>query len=395
MSRLRALSGRMRTVDPSKVDWFWALAFFVAIEIEIPVGGRFSPDNVPTQLSALAVSLPLAWRRRAPVAATTVVMGGVVTQFAIQDDALGTSLVAAWFVVWSAARHSERPRAGASLAIALAGFWTAAALPPTAGLTYILGDAVWATSVTLVVWGLGRALRSRRLLTLTLAERADRLESEQEERAQLAVADERGRIARELHDIVAHNVSTMVVQAGAGKRVLERDPARAREAFASIESSGRQALAEMRRLLGILRTDRDGLGLAPQPGLERLDALIDQVRQAGLPVELTVVGKLQILPSGIDVSAYRILQEGLTNAIKHAGPAHAEVVVRYGDRQLDLAILDDGRGVDESADNGDRQGHGLVGMQERVNLYGGTLETGSRMGGGYAVRASLPVEPAP
>jgi signal transduction histidine kinase len=387
-----ALVQRLRRLDPSTVDRFWALAFLVAIEIEIPIGGRFSLGNVPTQISALAVALPLAWRRRAPVLVMTVVMTGVVAQFAMQDDALGTSLIAAWVAVWSAARHSERRNAVASLGVALAGFWTAAALPPTAGLGYVLGDAVWATGVTLGVWGLGRLLRSRRLLSRRLEQRADRLEREQEERARLAVADERGRIARELHDIVAHNVSTMVVQAGAGKRVLEHDPGRAREALSSIEGSGRQALAEMRRLLGILRTDREGLALAPQPSLAHLDALIEQVRRAGLPVELKVIGQRQQLPSGVDVSAYRIIQEGLTNAIKHAGPAHAEVVVRYGDRDLDLEILDDGRGLDGSADNGARKGHGLVGMRERVNLYGGTLETGSRGSGGYAVRARLPVE---
>jgi signal transduction histidine kinase len=151
----------------------------------------------------------------------------------------------------------------------------------------------------------------------------------------------------------------------------------------------------MRRLLGILRTDRDGLALAPQPGLAQLDALIDDVRGAGLPVELTVVGEPLPLPSGIDLSAYRIIQEGLTNAIKHAGAAHAEVVVRYGEREVDIEILDDGRGVAESAGDSARTGHGLVGMRERVNLYGGRLESGSGEGGGYGVHACLPVEPSP
>jgi signal transduction histidine kinase len=394
MSRLSVLTKRIRDVDPSTVDWFWALAFLVAIEIEIPVGGRFDSGSFLTQLSALAVTLPLAWRRREPVVATTVLTAGVVLQFGLHDDALGTGLTAAVVVVWSAARHGKRREATASLGIAIGGMWAAAALPPTSGAAYIVGDAIWGSGLMAGAWGLGRAFRNRKLSAHALEQRADQLEREQEERARLAVADERGRIARELHDIVAHNVSTMVVQAGAGKRVLDRDPGKAREAFASIETSGRRALAEMRRLLGILRTDREGLALAPQPGLASLDGLIDQVRDAGLPVELTVIGQPQPLSSGVDVSAYRIIQEGLTNTIKHAGPAHAEVVVRYEDGDLDLEILDDGRGAAESAANGARKGHGLVGMQERVNLYGGTLETGSRRSGGYAVRARLPVEPS-
>jgi len=392
MSQPGALIQRLRQTDPSTADWLLALAFVVAIEIEIPVGGRFASASLATQASALAATLPLAWRRRAPVVATTVVMVGVVAQFALKDDSLGTALVAGFVAVWSSARHSERPKARASLGIALAGFWTAAALPPTAGPIYVLGDALWATGITVGVWGLGRALRKRRLLTLTLAERAGRLERDQEERSRLAVADERSRIARELHDIVAHNVSTMVVQAGAGRRVVERDPSRAGEAFASIENAGRQALAEMRRLLGILRTDREGLALAPQPSLAHLGDLLDRVRETGLPVKLTVVGEPRPLPAGIDVSAYRIIQEGLTNTIKHAGRAHAEVVVRYGERDLGLEVLDDGRGSDGAA-NGGRGGNGLVGMRERVTLYGGSLETGSLREGGYAVRARLPVDP--
>jgi signal transduction histidine kinase len=395
MSRRRAIAQRIRDVRPSTLDWLLALSFLVAIEIEIGIRSpRFEPGDLPTQLSALAATLPLAWRRRAPVAATAVVMAGLIAQIAIEGDSLGLSLLAAVVIVWSTARHFDRRTALASLGIAIGAFWIASAVPPTSGAQYVIGDALWGSSVLGGSWALGRAFRSRRLRAHELEERADHLEREQEAQARAAVADERGRIARELHDIVAHNVSTMVVQAGAGKRVMESDPDGARKAFESIERSGRQALAEMRRLLGILRTDREGLALAPQPGLEHLEALISHVESAGLPVELTVVGEPQPLPSGIDVSAYRIIQEGLTNAIKHAGPAHAEVVVRYGDRELQLEILDDGQGAEESMANGAQQGHGLVGMRERVNLYDGTLETGSREGRGYAVRARLPMEPS-
>jgi signal transduction histidine kinase len=382
-----------RRLDPRTFDRLLALGFMVAAEVEIFVNAGFDPANVPTQLSVLALGLPLAWRRRAPVPATAVVMCGVLLESAVANDPMGTAIVAALVAVWSTARHFERPTAATSLGIALVGFWIAALLPPTSGAQYVVGDGAWASGITLGTWALGRALRNRRLLALSLAERADHLEREQDERARLAVVDERSRIARELHDIVAHNVSTMVIQAEAGSRVAERDPARAREAFAAIETAGRQALAEMRRLLGILRTDREGLALAPLPSLGHLDDLIDRVRETGLPVELTVVGEPRQLPAGIDVSAYRIIQEGLTNTIKHAGQAQAQVVVRYGERDLSLEVLDDGRGPG-GATNGGGGGHGLVGMRERVTLYGGTLEVGSRRDGGYAVRARLPVEPS-
>jgi signal transduction histidine kinase len=388
-----AFPQRLGQPDPWMLDRLLALAFAVAAEIEILISDRFTPENVLTQLSVVALSLPLAWRRRSPIAATVGVMAAVVIGSASSVDPLGTSIVAGLVAVWSAARHTDRPTAQGSLAIALVGFWTAALMPPNVAAGYVLGDGVWASGLTLGTWGLGRALRNRRLLALTLADRADRLERDQEERARLAVADERSRIARELHDIVAHNVSTMVVQAGAGRRVVVRDPSRAGEAFASIENAGRQALAEMRRLLGILRTDSEGLALAPQPSLAHLDDLLDRVRETGLPVELTVVGEPHQLPAGIDVSAYRIIQEGLTNTIKHAGQARAEVVVRYGERDLGLEVVDDGRGSDGVA-NGGRGGHGLVGMRERVTLYGGSLETGSLREGGYAVRARLPVDPS-
>jgi signal transduction histidine kinase len=384
---------RLRRLDPRTFDRILALAFVVAAEVEILFNAGFDPANVPTQISVLALSVPLAWRRRAPVPATAVVMCGVLIQSAVANDPMGTAVVAGLVVSWSTARHSERPTAVTSLGIALAGFWIAALIPPTAGAQYVVGDGLWASGLTLGTWGLGRALRNRRLLALTLTDRADRLEREQEERARIAVVDERSRIARELHDIVAHNVSTMVIQAGAAGRVAERDPARAREAFTAIENAGRQALAEMRRLLGILRTDSEGLALAPQPSLTHLDDLLDRVRETGLPVELTVVGEPRQLPAGIDVSAYRIIQEGLTNTMKHAGRANAEVLVRYGERDLILEVRDDGRGPD-GATNGGGGGHGLVGMRERVILYGGTLETGSLGEGGYAVRAHLPLEPS-
>ena len=239
------------------------------------------------------------------------------------------------------------------------------------------------------VWGAGRAVRSQGSRAARLADRTVVLERESEQRARTAVSEERARIARELHDIVAHSVSTMVVQAGAERRVLDDGQASTREVLLSIEQTGRQAMAEMRRLLGMLRKDDQELALAPQPSLAHVDLLVDQIRAAGMPVELRVEGEPVPLPPGVDLSAYRIVQEALTNALKHAGPARATVTVRYDKHELTLEIADSGRG----AANGNGGGHGLVGMRERVALYGGELDAGSRAGRGYAVQARLPLGP--
>jgi signal transduction histidine kinase len=233
----------------------------------------------------------------------------------------------------------------------------------------------------------GIALHRRELLASLLGERAERAERERELRAREAVADERARIARELHDVVAHDVSVMVVQAQGAARVLEGDQPEVREALAAIEATGREAVDDMRRLLGVLRRSDDELALAPQPSLGQLDSLVAGVREAGLPVELEVVGEPIALPPGVDLSAYRIVQEALTNALKHAGPARARVVVRYEADAVELEVSDDGPGVPDTVGTG----HGLVGMRERVALYGGDLEAGERREGGWALRARLPL----
>jgi signal transduction histidine kinase len=233
------------------------------------------------------------------------------------------------------------------------------------------------------------AVRGRQLKAEALAARAELLEREQALRANEAVAEERARIARELHDLVAHNVSVMVVQAGAERVALGDEHASTRAALASIEQSGRQALAEARRLLGVLRRNGDGEGLAPQPSIEHIDVLVEQIERAGLPVHLSIEGERAALPAGVDLCAYRIVQEGLTNALKHAGPAHAEVLLRYEPLGLEVEVRDDGRG--NGSTNGDGAGHGLIGMRERVALYGGSLATGPGDGGGFEIRAHLPL----
>jgi signal transduction histidine kinase len=248
---------------------------------------------------------------------------------------------------------------------------------------------VWALMlvVGLASWLAGDAVRVRQAQADANLERALRVERERELATEIALAKERARIARELHDVVAHSVSVMVVQAQAGPRLLA-EPERVRDAFRSIETTGREALVELRRLLGVLRGGEQHAATAPQPGLSSLEALLEQIRQTGLRVDLRIEGEPAQLPAGVDLSAYRIVQEALTNTLKHAGHADAEVIVRYETAAVELEILDNGVGPHTRV-NG--SGHGLVGMRERVALYGGLLETGSRNGHGFAVRARLPL----
>ncbi|MCD0482481.1 sensor histidine kinase [Streptacidiphilus sp. ASG 303] len=248
-------------------------------------------------------------------------------------------------------------------------------------------------------WALGRLTRVRRAYYAELEDRAARLERERDARAKVAVAAERARIARELHDVVAHNVSVMVVQADGAAYVMDASPGQAREALATIASTGRQALDEMRRLLGVLRSADPGEGeYVPQPGVEQLPDLLEQVRGAGLPVDFALEGSPCPLPRGVELTAYRIVQEALTNVRKHGGPdARAEVRIRFADGTVDVRVEDDGRGaVAELYEQGgaDGQGHGLIGMRERVGMVGGSLDAGPRPGGGFRIRAVLPLRAA-
>jgi signal transduction histidine kinase len=253
------------------------------------------------------------------------------------------------------------------------------------------GDLIFTPLLFTAVWlcalGFGRKLEQAR----EAEERAARLEREREEQARAAVAEEQARIARELHDVVGHSVSVMTVQASAVRRLLRPDQEREREALLVVEQAGREALAEMRRLVGVLRRPEEAPALAPQPSLQHLDRLIAQARESGLPVDLRIEGEATELPAGVDLTAYRLVQEGLTNAMKHARATRAEVVVRYGDGAVELLVSDDGRGGANGDRNADSGGHGLVGMRERVAVYGGELEAGPRPEGGYALRARLPL----
>jgi signal transduction histidine kinase len=337
-------------------------------------------------LFALGTTVPLLWRRRAPLVVLVVVFASV----AVADETYGM------------ANNISSPFAGLLIATYASGAytahrdrWIAAVLIGVAVLAMaistgedVVGDVLFIGGILYAVWGAATIVRSRQELAGALAARTVELEHEREENARLAVAEERARIARELHDVVAHNLSIMVLQAGAERRAIGDERPQTTEALATIEDTGRTAMAEMRRLLGMLRRSDDELALAPQPSLRYLDDLVSQVRDAGLPVDLRIEGEPRAVAPGVDLSAYRIIQEALTNALKHAGPARARVTVRYGDNELDIEIADDGSGAAATAPAG---GHGLVGMRERVALFGGDLAAGRRLSGGYVVRAKLPL----
>jgi signal transduction histidine kinase len=242
-----------------------------------------------------------------------------------------------------------------------------------------------------IAWLAGLGLGGKLQEAAAAREHMLRLEREREDQARRAVADERARIARELHDVVGHSVSVMTVQASAVRRLLRDDQIKEREALTVVEETGRQALAEMRRLVGVLRRPEEAPALAPQPSLEHLDKLVAQVRDAGLPVELRIEGKPAQLSPGVDLTAYRLVQEGLTNALKHANAHQAEVVVSYGAGEVVLQVTDDGTGDETDPSGGDGSGQGLMGLRERVSVYGGVIESGPGTDGGFTLRARLPL----
>ena len=245
--------------------------------------------------------------------------------------------------------------------------------------------------VLVPAWLAGDVVRQRRLDAIERAEASERALREAEERIRVAVAEERRAMARELHDVVAHGVSVMLIQAGAARQVVDQSPEDAKQALLTVEATGREAMMELRRLLGVLDEDGDGAGVAPQPGVDQLGILLDRVRDAGLPAELEVAGTPRPLPPSLDVTVYRIVQEGLTNALRYARRAATLVRLTWEPAQLRIEILDDG--PVSAADGSDGAGRGLIGMQERATRAGGRLEAGPRLGGGYAVRAWLPLGP--
>lgn len=367
------------------LDGVAACALAIVAETQI-LTGRLSGPRVASVPLALLMTLPFAVRRRYPLMLAAAVSAALILNWVAGVDMYSywASIVAGLATAYTAAAYL-RPRLAA---LAIVCVYVGVAVSGLRGPSNLLWGGILLGGAALAGFG----IRDRRRHISQLAELAQQLEQTREENARAAVASERARIARELHDVVAHSVSVMVVQAGAAEEVLAADPDRAREPLRAVQDTGRQALVELRRLLGVLRTDDSEGTLAPQPGLDQLGALAAQVREAGLEVDLHVDSNRNGVPPGVDLAAYRIVQEALTNVLKHANASNVVIKVDYRRDVIQLEILDDGHEVLGNGRNSSHgTGHGLIGMRERVSLYGGAVEARPRPEGGFAVRARLPV----
>ncbi|MCX5559619.1 sensor histidine kinase [Streptomyces sp. NBC_00038] len=389
---------------PTWVDTFWAVVLLgiTGVSLSSVTGGQENHGSPAVALPiAVVLCLVVALRRRMPekMLLLAALMG--VVQL-IADVEVIPADFAMMVIIYTVAADGARWASRLGLIGGLcAGTFSQIRWPQTdtSALGVVL-IAVFQTVPFALAWVLGDSIRTRRAYLAQLEERAARLEKEREAQSKVAVAAERARIARELHDVVAHNVSVMVVQADGAAYVMDTAPEQARKALETISGTGRQALAEMRRLLGVLRTgEHQEVGeYVPQPDVEQLADLIEQCRTSGLPVDFKVEGTPRPLPSGVELTAYRIVQEALTNTRKHGGPnTGASVRLVYFDDGLGLLVEDDGKGAPhELYEEGgaDGQGHGLIGMRERVGMVGGTLDAGPRPGGGFRISALLPLKPA-
>jgi signal transduction histidine kinase len=381
-------------------DRLYAAVAAVVTVVDVVVGG-FQPV-APTVAMGIAMCVPLAWRRIHPLPVLGAVMAAslLLNLIEVANSDLLVFALAHPPAVYSVAAFLPRREAVVGLAVAASTAFVSIVL--TDNIT--VSDFVWASLVVGALWGVGRVMRARVLEVSRIAEHAVRLEVERERQAVAAVGEERSRIARELHDIVSHGLSVMVIQAAAADAALEDDPALARQALASVQDVGREAQVEMVRMLGLLRGAEHDDQIAPQPGLHDIRALVDRVRAAGVPVELREEGAHRHVSAGVGLTAYRIVQEGLTNVRRHAGPVPTVVTVTYDDRQVGISVHNEparalavATGSSDASGDGPPQaaaaggGHGLVGVRERVAMCGGTFSAGATPEQGFRVEARLPV----
>jgi signal transduction histidine kinase len=375
-----------RRIEPRIVDRLLCAVFAAFAVVDIATGTAVGPPVATALGLAVLVFLPLV-RRRTPsaaVAAWSAVVIGLVAAGGKPYD-MTTAFVGLFVYPYAAGAYGAGPR----VLVAIPAVWGALTVMALDADEFVAGDIFFPSTFGMLFLLAGRAVRSRSRLTAELHEAAIRAHEAREVEAERAVADERRRIAREMHDVVAHSVSMMVVQAGGARRILERDPARAVAAAELLERTGREALTEMRAMLGVLHADEQA-EYAPQPTLAELDALVERTRSAGVPVEVSVAGERRALPAGLDLAAYRVVQEALTNVVKHSGGAPTEVSLHYRADAVEVRIADRGNGsLNTRLGAG---GHGLLGMRERVRVYGGELHAGRRRGGGFEVRVLLPLE---
>ena len=386
-SRLARLAQRLRSTKPGVIDAVLGTLFTIAAPLSIlgdagDTTVKYHDTDALAVALAFVVAVPYFFRRRAPLPVFLIGLAPVVflTARDYQVGVMPTILLVGMYTV--AAYCSLRERVVAVVCVA-AGLLVIAV--SGSSILHGIGIALEG-ALFLAAYLFGATVRNRRLYSEQVVAREALLEREHDEEAKRAVSDERLRIAQELHDVVAHSMGVIAVQAGVGAHVIDDDPAEAKKALLAISHTSRSTLTELRRLLGVLRDDT-GAEYAPAPGLENLDQLAADLDAAGVPVDIRVEGSRCELPPGVNFTAYRIVQEGLTNVLKHAGPAHASVIVGYEPGVLQLEVIDDGRGVNGRSSG---SGHGLVGMRERVGVYGGSLDAGPRPGGGFRVVARLP-----
>jgi signal transduction histidine kinase len=371
-------------------DLVLAAMFESIAQLDVWVLGTVNGPHLTNALILAFVAPPLFWRRRRPCGALVVSSSAVAAQALLVPGPppsgllyAGPILIAAYSVGAYAAWSWRAAAALGVVVVAFDGIY-APAEGLKGSLNAVLSELLWCV-LPVGMWLLGRLMRSRRQSAAAKAE-ATRLELDREQQRRSALEYERARMARELHDVLAHSVSLMGVQAGAAEQVLARDPERTRPVLRSIQQTSRESVAELRRLLGMLRSDDLEPGLAPQPRLGELDTLVARMREAGLPVQLRIEGTARPLPAGVELAAYRVVQESLTNVLKHAQPSHVEVILRFEAATLQMSIENDGVRA-----AGDGTGHGLIGMIERTSLYGGTLTASAGPDGSFHVDAEIPL----
>ena len=374
-----------------KIDVVVAAVFTALTQYEIWIGPApifnepVTGSHLVLSLVALAFTLPLAFTRALPIPPLVIVMA----MWALPPPP-GISLnllalfVAMLLVVYLAATSTSGRTAVAAAAIVVAS--QVVSDLAKGNLSADLGTWVFLA----LAWVLGKTVRFGQLRGDQLALKAAELERRRDADVQVALVVERSRIARELHDVVAHSVSLMVLQAGAARQALDWQPGRARQPLLAIEATGREAMGELRRMLTVLRDDSEVGELAPQPSLRQLEVLLAQMQAAGMPVRLAMEGSVDDLPKGVDLSAYRIIQEALTNSLKHSSHSKVDVLVRHIDNAIEVEVQDAGPALNRDAPG---VGHGLIGMRERTALYGGVFKAGPRNDGGFDVKATLPIDP--
>src|SRR3954464_10245475 len=382
-------------ISARQADALLAVGLTVALVLELSLGSNITGPFWANYVCGVLITGAVAWRRPWPVWALSVQLIAALVSTAAGGDLTEnpfSPFLSVIVVMYGVGSYAPFGWSRFGVAIGVIGM----------ALIEIVGDAsdagAYVGTILLAIllpWAAGRAVKEWAQRALELERVNAALKAEQEQRSLLAVADERSRIARELHDVVAHSISVMVVQAEGAKRMMDRDPRRAKAALEQIEGTGRAALVEMRRLLGVLRKERDGAVRTPQPGTQTLDMLVNRAQEAGLDVRVAIEGSRKTLPAGVDVSVFRIIQEALTNSLKHAGPTRADVLVTYSPDAVEVEIVDTGivNGYEPPESDDENPQHGLLGMKERVSLYGGEIMTGPCEDGrdGYRVWARIPL----